>query len=474
MSTHFPSLDGFLNHKGSISGGSKFLKGWKEKGKLYAWLHTLQLPIGLWRHNFPQLIVREEKDTRKVIRNIWGQSFNCHEVEETLLKQHFRDKNTGRREVFPEACPLCRMIEWVYQEVRAGRLSWTDAVFDFRGADDKREDITLHAGGLYNAYSDFGNKLTDAQKEEMKKAGIFSSEAWKENAKAALSYVFTLVDNDDVAKGVQITIEKKSLGDCVKSAINDALESKGVEQGNPQLNPYCIEFVFDDSKKMDKMYGARIIERIKLTNEIEELIRSEPPDLTQVIAPCNLKELRANMEKHAVIDMPMDLLFDVPAYHASDDAPPAPEETESDKRAIDRIKDHVAAMRTPEVNTRAPAKTDAEIEREAIQNEPPAAAPSGRKMRAPVPPPVEMGDPCDQCAAPMPKGALKCEACGIEYEADDEPAPPPPKQVAPPKAVAPPAVAAPEEKPCKACKTLFPAKQNICPNPDCGKKRTPF
>lgn len=466
MSTHFPSLEGFLTHKGSISGGSKFLKGWKEKGKLYAWLHTQQLPIGLWRHNFPQLIVREDKDTRKIVKNVWGQSFNCHENEATLLKQHFRDKNTGVREIIPEACPICRMIEWVFQEVRAGRLSWTDPVFDFRGADDNREDITLHAGGLYNAYSDFGNKLSGEQKDEMKKAGIFASEAWKENTKAGLSYVFTVVDNDDVGKGVQITVEKKSLGDRVKGAINDALESKGVEGGNPQITPYCIEFIFDDTKQMDKMYGARIIDRIKLTSDIEELIRSEPPDLAQVIAPCNLKEVRANMEKHAKVDFPFDLIFDMPAYY------------ESESSESEEAQPSPKASRTPEVgnaerfvHSPANTKSDAEIEREAIQNEPPVTAPSGRKVRAPATPPVEMGPPCDQCSAPMAKGVLKCDTCGIEYEADDddEPAPIPAKTTAVPTFTQP-----NEDKPCKACKTMFPAKQNICPNPDCGKKRTPF
>ncbi len=440
------SLDSFIKHRGSLGGGSKFLKGWTEKGKLYAWLHCLQLPIGLWRHQMPMLVVKEDKDTRKVERHVWSQSLNCHETEEVLLRQNFRDKDTGEREVPPTRCPFCRFIEWVYQEVRAGRLDWTDAILKIEGADNPKENTVINAAGIYNGFADYNNKMSDEQKADLKRAGIYQSEAWKQNGKARLSYVFTIVNNDDIAAGVQVTIEGQSLGDKVKSVINDRLESAGVEAGNPQINPYCIEFTYDEKAKFDEKYHARYIERIKLTNEIEQLLRSDPPDLSRVLEPYNMKSFRAHLEKCLVIDAPLDDIFDVEVDEQSesgdDEFPhganaPDGEPEEEEKKAPPPPKSAPAP--------KAEAKSEKKGGRRIKKEEP----------KAPEIPPEELGDPCDNCAAPMRKTDTKCVACGQEYEDDADDAAP-----------------AVDTAPCKHCKHEFPKTEKVCPK--CNKKRLPF
>lgn len=424
---HFNTVDEFLGHK-TNAGGSKFLKGWREDGKLYAWLHTLQLPIGLWRHNFPMLILKEDKDTRKVERHVWGQSLNCLETEEVLLEQNFRDKNTNERKQMPTRCPCCRFVECIWQMVKRGDIGWTDVVLRYDGADNPKENRLVHAAGVYNGFSDFGNKLTDEQKAEIKKAGIFLSDAWQENVKASLNYVFTLVNNDKVQDGVQVTIERQALGDAVKKAINDTLESKGVEAGNPITNPYCLEFTYNKDAKINDKYGARRIERFSLTPEIEELIRSTPPDLTRVIAPYDIKEFRAQLEKHLTIDIDLDWVFDVEPIE------------DGERQELQAPTDEEREPRPAETKTHAPApKPQTQKAPESPKSEPQAASalPStgpkpgggGRRIaKAPEPPKDEPGPPCDKCNAPMTKKQTKCTGCGTEYEVDDEPQAPPPQQ----------------------------------------------
>lgn len=445
--TRFNSLDGFVNHNTRASSG-KFLKGWKENGHIFVFLHTQQLPIGLWRHNFPTLVVREDRDTRRVERHIWGQSYNCHESEEILISQNFRDKATKKRDKMPERCPLCRLIEHVWQRVNVvGDISWVAPIFRFDGADDPRENSIIHAAGIYNAFtSNAAAKFTDGQKAELQAANIFPSEAWKENAKAGLNYVFTIVNAEKPTDGVMVTVEKQSLGDRVKNVINDALESMGVEAGNPTINPYCIEFIFNDSERdINKKYHARRIDRIALTPDIERLIRSEPPNIDQVLKPFSIQTFRAQVEKHLVVDLDLDWIFDVPDEEDSDDQFPPPDGGEESESAED-----APSGRVPEVNTKPEPKPEPAPE--------PAKA-GGRKQKAakePEIPPEELGDPCDTCKAPMRKGQLKCEKCGTEYEADDEPAPAPQVKM----------------KPCKHCKTPNPETAKNCSS--CGKKLFPF
>jgi hypothetical protein len=459
--THFNAIDGFLNHSGSTGGGGKFLKGWKKDGRLYAWLHCMQLPIGLWRHNFPQLIVKENKDTRRVERHIWGQSDNCWEPEDVLKEQNFRNKETKQRDKMPTRCPQCRLIEHVWQRVNVTRdLDFTAPILRFDGADNPKENCIIHAAGIYNGFSTTAvAKFTDAQKDQVAKSGIFLSEAWKENDKASLSYVFTIVNNDKPGDGVQITVEKSSLGDRVKGVINDRIESAGVEAGNPTITPYCIEFTYDEKKSMNEMYGARYIERIKITPEIERLIRSDPPTLDKVLEPFDRMQFRAQLEKHLVADLDLDWIFDVEVD----------EETGEDEEHEER---------TPEVG--GDDDTDAGDDDgtsfphganvpAAAAPPPPASAPAPRTRRKPVIPPEELGDPCEVCKDPMRKTDVKCAGCGTEYEPEDAPAPAAPAPAAPPATAA---SGSSKPKTCKHCKVEVKPGVNKCPA--CGKKIIPF
>lgn len=397
------SIDDFLGHSGSGGGGSRYLKNWKKKGSIRIFLHTRRLPIAVWRHNLPHLTVFEDKQTRESRKVFWGRDLNCWEDEVFLKAQYGRDAD-GRLEVSPKKCSICRLIDVVAQAVAKGELDWTDEVFRFDGATESKDNRVIHAGGMTNL---FGKKdISEAQKRQLKAKEIYVSQEWAQNFHAKCQYVLAVVDVDDPQAGVQIASQPQTVGDVIKGVIKDARASLGDEDGNPMVKPFCIELTYDEAAQMNKRYHARRIERIKLTPDIERLIRSEPPDISGSTRPFNQLILRSFLERYAVVDLPWDRIFDVPtlAVSGDDGTDPHPDD------------DHDAA-------------------------EPAAPAPSRMAAKPAAPPPPESSTrdvgatmiPCDKCQAPMREDQTTCRKCGAVYVLDDEdaaaPAPPPKKGV---------------------------------------------
>ncbi len=394
MATEMNDIDDFLAHKSSDRGGG-FLKGWKKKGSFINWMHMQRKPVALWRHGLPNVVTREVEGEQVV--NVWGGNFNCYE-DESVLKKQWRRNDDGKRELPPLYCPLCRTIECVYQLVLAGKIPWTKALFKFEG-DDPKETSVLHAGGLWNA---FGKKdMEPEQKAQMKAAGIFARDAWKENIQAKLSYLFCVVDDSNVSQGVQIATETSLLGDKVKEVINAARKSLGKDAGNPFLHPFAIEWeYFDAEQQFNKKYAATRLEKQVLTPAIAKLIRTNPPDLTNVLKPFDKENMRAYLEEHCLIKgMPWDDIFDVQTKE--EDSEEGGEESgvqESEEEELDLSKE-----------TKPAAKTS-------------SAKPSTKKSE---PEPDDMVA-CDDCDAPMKETDPKCKKCGKVYMEEEKVAPTPP------------------------------------------------
>lgn len=414
MSTEFQNVDDFLNYKGSETTGGKRLKGWaNDPGFLNWWMHTQQFPIAIWYHRLPELVVwspKDAQDTKK--KNIWGRQLACHEDDKILKKMYFRNDD-GSREFPPKKCGLCRCVECVYQMVRRGQLQDTDLIFKWEGSDKPEENIALHAGGFANYWK--RDKLSDAEKERLKNSGIYFSGkqgVWRENAQAKLNYIFVGVNQDDVAAGVQVAVQTKDVGEKVRATINKEIASNDGDAGNPFINPYCIQVLYKaEEKEFGKKYDALRMNRFKLTPEIERLIKGEKPSVKKYTDKFDQALVRSQLESHALVDLPWDRIFDVEAGPVE---PPGPK---------------TSAQVPADVKPSAPAAPPA----------PAAAAPaasSGGRRRV-EPPKEEMGDPCDDCKAPMTKTQTKCTQCGAVY-ANDTPAP---------AAAAPAAPAAPAAEP---------------------------
>lgn len=394
------SLEEFMGHD-TRSGGGQFLRGWRKRQPpaVNTWLHTRAPIVALWQHQWPRLHVFEDRESGQTRKEIWGGSWNCLEHEDVLKRQYRRDEN-DEREAPPIVCPLCRLIETVRLMVRDGQLKITQPIFKYEVDGDDEHARILTAGGIYNAFGD-EKKLTEEQVALMKRARIRPSEAWKENSYAKCNYLFCVVDNEHPEGGTQIAIETTLLGDKVKGVIRDQMTSLGEDDGHPLKKPYCIRWEHRPAEKeFSKRYHALAMPKIKLSDEVRRIIVDEaPPDVSRIIAPGNVRTLRANLERFALVKLPWDDIFG-PAEALSDES--------GNVEDLDFGDAEDEPAPTPPQQASRPS------------NPKPAAAPAKEPE-----PEVEMVA-CDDCKKPMRIDAAKCPSCGAEYELDKAPPPPPP------------------------------------------------
>jgi hypothetical protein len=412
------SVDAFLKHRTTERSGGR-LK-WKDNTppRVDVWMHKLVIPIALWSHPFPRLVVRENKkeDTSKT--EVWGGDLNCREDEAILIRQYKRNDD-GSRRAPPKSCPQCKLVETVREMIEEGQLDWTKVIFRFDGDEDRR---VIHAGGLCGLFDDRDNDMSDEAKEQLREAGIKlggKEGAWREKGMAKCAYVFAVVDNDDPGAGIQITTEAQMLGDRVKDVINDTIESlEDPVAGNPFLSPYAVRWEFNDAKGIpwDKMYKARRMEKIVLTPEIEKLISSPRPDLSHVTELPNLKSMRATLEKHCTLkEMPWDHIFDVQVDEEEnkDDFPPKeekkprgriPEVSTKEKEEKPKRAQPKPPASEPEIDNNAPADVDPDSDDCPICKD---------QSKCP-----HIG--CDDCNQPILPTDAKCKHCGHVYRVEPE------------------------------------------------------
>jgi hypothetical protein len=371
--SEFKTVDDFLNYRGSEGGGSKRLKSWaKDPGFVNLWFHTKQMPCAVWYHRIPELVVRTEKDTQKTLKNVWGRQHVCLEDEKVLKKQRFRGED-GLREVPPLRCPICRLAEAIREMVTAGTIKDSDRIFKWDGSDKPEENVALSAGGLANIW---GRDPDEETKKRLGEAGIFLSKVWNENMLAKLNYVFAVVNQDDPATGLQIAVQTQLVGDKVKRLINNEIASNDGDKGNPFITPYAIRLVYKPAeKKFDDKYDAMRMNRFALSPEIEAIIRGEKPNIAKFTDRMNAKDVCSALEEHALVKLPWKSILDVPEPSSSDAAPPV-------------------QVPGPSTSAQVPAQL------------------------APSAPVEELGDPCDDCKAPMTKTQTKCGKCGAVYATD--------------------------------------------------------
>ena len=390
-------LDEFLGHSSTERrGGGARVLNWKKRNpaQIETWLHAQASIVALWRHGWPRVVERE-RDGEKVVE-VWGGNFNCWESEEVLRKQHRRD-DSGARIAPPRVCPICLMVEHVRGLVSAGKMEWTQPLFAFKG-DDSDKDTILTAAGLYNG---FNGDLSRQEIADLRKAGVRRDEAWKQNTMAKCSYLFAIVDNSEVEKGVQVCIETTALGDAVKRVIRDQIDSLGEREGHPLRNPYAIRWEYrPQEQEFSKKYRALAMPRLELTPEIRDLINGPLPDLGEHIGRGNVAALRASMESHALVQLPWDRFF-------------AAAEAEE-------------GVSTPKATSPAPKAESAPEGPSSASNE---ASPVRRRGAAAKTGPVEPSWPegtkllpCDACGANMAETDSTCWKCSAKYEVD-EPAP---------------------------------------------------
>lgn len=446
--------DEFLEHSGREQYG-KFFGNWKKRTPPRAdvWLHTGLAPKPSWRHQFYRVETRENKETKEEERVVWSMTFNCHE-HESVLKKQFKLDDDGYRLVPPEKCPMCRMVECIRAAVVEKRLSPLEPIFRFVG-DDEDEATELVAIGLLNAFpkSKEGFAAVDKSGErqnddeyalptykEFRDAELSLKDGWKQNAMAKLSYVFAIVDNDDPSRGVQIATETGLLGDKVKGVIADRRDQLGSDEGSLAKNPAAIRWMHKpDEQEFGKKYHALLMPKLPLTDEIEALIRSDPPDLTSQLDPGDTGTLRALMERYALVDLPFDEIF---AGHSS---------TPRDSK--DKAKTGSSS------SSKKPLKDEEE------EDEIPTRQKKAAEAKKPDPKSKKKDEPiefeCSECGEGLRASDTECPKCGTPVDDDEtesaEDTPPPKKSMAaaaPAKKSA--AAAAPPRTPMQKAKKDVP------------------
>lgn len=412
MTDHDPFSD-FISHSSRDNSGGNFLGNWKKRQppQVDVWMHTAVAPKAVWRHGFFKVETREDKDTRDVKRVVWSFNFNCHDPEEVVKKQ-YKTGDDGHRTTPPHSCPMCRMLDFVRAAVADGRLSPLDPVFEFRGSDDD-EAIVLTAGGLYGGFpkkkADFADDEEDGITwKQFRAAGLSlqgddAGAVWKQQAMAKLSYVFAVVDNKDVSRGVQIATEGALLGDKVKEVMAARKERLGVEEGSFAKNPCAIRwFHRPDEDEFNKKYAATDIGHNKLpyTEEIQELITENGQDaIARVNAqaqPGDVVQLRMLMEKYAVVDLPFDEFFE---GHDTTEKPKDSKDKGS-KRSRDEDDDEdekPKAKTPPKTTTKPKAKSEPEFD-------------------------------CGDCGKPISADDKVCPHCGADCSEDEDEVDFPPKE----------------------------------------------
>lgn len=415
------SMDEFMGHS-NRSTKKKYLKNWKKESPyaITVWLSCLSSIVALWRHGFPRIELVEDKQTKQKTKEVWTYRLVCYEDEDVIKHAGWRDRVTGEREKPPVLCPHCKMIEDVYQRVLRGELGWADPIFRFQ-ADDPRKTRVIHAAGLWNGFG--AKELTDAQKAMMQNCRpenggpIYQKDAWQQNSLAKLEYAFAVVDNDDVAGGVQVAIEPNLLGDKLKTAIAERakalkLAGKDPSFADPTIHPYAFRWEYNPAKDIEfgKKYSTFILGDMRPTPAIEKLLReTDPPDMTTLAEKFNLKTHRALLERHAVAKLPFDDYFK--AAFAWEEArkngapAEAPREPVAAGASYDRAME-AAEGRAPEVGgTRVPEQVPAT----------PTMGDGGVELVA-----------CDDCGKAIKMTDPRCPHCGKQYEVDAAPAAAPP------------------------------------------------
>lgn len=397
---HDPFSD-FISHSSRDNSGGNFLGNWKKRNppQVDVWMHTAVAPRAVWRHGFFKVETREDKDTREVKRVVWSFNFNCHDPEDVVKKQ-YKTGDDGHRTTPPLRCPHCRLLDFVRAAVSDGRLSQLDPVFEFKGSDDD-DAIVLTAGGLFGGFpkkkADFADDEEDGITwKQFRAAGLSlqgddSGAVWKQQSMAKLAYVFAVVDNKDVSRGVQIATEGALLGDKVKEVMASRKERLGVEEGSFAKNPCAIRwFHRPDEDEFNKKYAATDIGHNKLpyTEEIQGLIIENGQDAKARVEaqaqPGDVAQLRMLMERYAVVDLPFDEFFE---GHDTTEKPKDSKEKPTAKKAPARDADDDADEK-PKAKKPAAKKPEPEFE-------------------------------CGECGKPIAEDDKECPHCGADCSDDD-------------------------------------------------------
>lgn len=486
----------FLNNDPSGGSGRRgqFFT-WKDKGSAVVWLHATAPIYFAWQHQFLMEDEVEDKDNNGAMKQILRfPRFISPDDPDICRKQFFRDKRnkSDLLESPPDRDPFLLLREWLRIQINTGALSPEAPVFEWWDPKN-REQIVWKAGRI--------SGLQESTKN-----------TWNHSLDAKLQYTFAVVDNADLAAGVQISQESRAIGDAMRKIIAQQCDALGAEAGNPQINPYAFKWTFNDKAKIADMYGAYRFDKAVYTDDVYNAINGEAPDVERLVNPQDgdLAKIQAAFQSAMRLELPLSLIFSEvkgdreavlrgattggsapvnPPSQGQGRAPTVPAGTGGVNRpgaqAPQGAAPRPAAGKPPGQSAGAPP---------AATSAAPAGVQSRRKKVEAPPKPIVPVVPeperikCDDCDFMMLATDSKCGGCGAEYAVEESEATQPiaPTQVSgvrPPSGARPPAAASGGEPAHGTCFSCGSASVNrttgVCGNcrmkdPDIADDDIPF
>jgi hypothetical protein len=390
------------------SGSMNRLGNWKEDGEVTIWIHTDSKIFKRLLHVIKYVGTREDEKTGQEEEAINFLFFNCHEE----VDEFFRRNKQGSE--FPCHCPMCRFIEWLEYEsdIEDGETVWEASI------GDRRRDVIATKADFIG---------------DTKAGGDF-----RLSFKPKVQEVLAVVDHDDIENGLVVASESFSLIEDTKKAIKNAIDSKGEELGDPAINPYAIKWKFNaKARKPSDYYDAYVYEQAKLTDEIRDLLDSDPLDLYSQIVPGDPEKLREIMEEHITImidEDTFDSFFDnVQEVHAgnyfsnnSDDK--EDKEEEEKKEPPKKNSKSKKSIKSRKAKKEPEPKQEEDEEEEQPRKRRTRKPKDSKKKKTrsvrktkpePEPEPEEDDEDifeCENCGADVPGDASECPKCGSPFE----------------------------------------------------------
>ena len=285
----------------------------EKRATLYCVLAAKADMIELPLHNFPKVVTLKGEGGEDGKTTVFSEEICCFERNE-IIESQYNYNDDGSRKFPPVLCPVCRLNEWVRSRIEAGKLDWLKKAMRF---ESQSRDLLLHTGGMIGMYTGFD--ISDEDKKTIRDAGVKLSEAFKEDVQAKIKFLYCLVDLSEIDKGLQATIEGKSIGGDMSAIIDERVGDLG-ETGDPSVNPFPWKWIYrPDSKDIRDRYSVATAawdELPKSFGDVKaraiELAMSDkiPPVFEQLRRYPNVKKLRLAIEGSLLLDgVPLDEIF---------------------------------------------------------------------------------------------------------------------------------------------------------------------
>lgn len=407
------SYDDFLKYTGRSSGGG-FLKDWKDEGQIDVWLPPMLAPQPRWQHRFIHIQDAKPKDAKDgdaKVPTIMQFRWNCIEREAILRKYRFRFDDggafamNGTREHPPEDCPWDLFIEWVRTEIRQGRLDWMDPLFKLETDDDER---IIRAGGFVGLTRTPKEKLTGAQREDMRRNDVDQSEEYKSDGRPALDYLVRCVEYNDPQGGILKTSVGDTLGQLIQNEIRNRITvtAKSRRPFDPRRDWLCLRWIYNDAKSFKEKYAIMTMTEEEPTREVLETLK-DVPSIQDDIRKGDPRELLEKFQAAIVpgIKVPWDELFG-PAIERANKADPFPT-TKGTSQAKQQRQTQKTEVQKPKDQT--PPKGQQK----------PQHAPENQTFNEAMNAKPDDDDgmvACDVCEKPMPETEFECPHCRSRFD----------------------------------------------------------